>query len=71
MSKNTGAGKGDAPRNCFSKQFKDNYDAIDWSKDEEFDYKCECGSLEEPYFSRTEPMGYFCTDCGEETKLKK
>jgi hypothetical protein len=23
-------GKGDAPRNCFSKQFKDNYDSIDW-----------------------------------------
>lgn len=29
---NTGAGKGDKPRNCFSKQFKDNYDLIDWSK---------------------------------------
>jgi DnaJ-class molecular chaperone len=27
-------GKGDKPRNCFSKQFKLNYDAIDWgSKD--------------------------------------
>ena len=24
------AGKGDKPRNCFSKQFKDNYDEIDW-----------------------------------------
>lgn len=33
MSKDTGAGKGDAPRNCFSKQFKDNFDIIDWSKD--------------------------------------
>lgn len=29
---NTGAGKGDKPRNCFSKEFKDNYDLIDWSK---------------------------------------
>ena len=29
---NNGAGKGDRPRNCFSKQFKDNYDLIDWSK---------------------------------------
>jgi hypothetical protein len=28
---NTGAGKGDKPRNCFSKKFKDNYDEIDWS----------------------------------------
>jgi len=28
------AGKGDKPRNCFSKQFKDNYDLIKWkSKD--------------------------------------
>jgi hypothetical protein len=28
---NTGAGKGDNPRNCFSKKFKDNYDLImDW-----------------------------------------
>lgn len=24
------AGKGDKSRNCFSKQFKDNYDNIDW-----------------------------------------
>lgn len=30
---NTGAGKGDKPRNCFSKQFKDNYDLIDWGRD--------------------------------------
>ena len=27
-------GKGDNPRNCFSKQFRDNYDSIDWSKKE-------------------------------------
>jgi len=25
-------GKGDAPRNCFSKQYKDNYETINWSK---------------------------------------
>ena len=25
-------GKGDSPRNCFSKQFKDNYETINWSK---------------------------------------
>jgi hypothetical protein len=24
------SGKGDKPRNCFSKQFKNNYDEIDW-----------------------------------------
>jgi hypothetical protein len=23
-------GKGDSPRNCFSKEYKKNYDAIDW-----------------------------------------
>ncbi len=27
---NSSAGKGDKPRNCFSKQFKDNYDLIVW-----------------------------------------
>lgn len=24
------AGKGDKPRNCFSKQYKDRYDEINW-----------------------------------------
>lgn len=28
----------------------------------------ECGTFEEPYFSRLEPMGYFCPNCGTETK---
>jgi len=27
-------GKGSKPRNCFSKEFKNNYDAINWSKNE-------------------------------------
>jgi hypothetical protein len=26
------AGKGDKPRNCFSKDFKDNYSEIDWGR---------------------------------------
>lgn len=26
------AGKGDKPRSCFSKRFKDNYDEIDWGR---------------------------------------
>lgn len=26
------AGKGDKARNCFTKNFRDNYDLIDWSK---------------------------------------
>lgn len=25
------SGKGDKPRNCFSQQFRSNYDSIDWS----------------------------------------
>jgi len=29
MSQN---GKGSAPRNCFSKHFKNNYETINWSK---------------------------------------
>ena len=27
---------------------------------------CVCGSKEDPWFSRTFPMGYFCPDCGNE-----
>lgn len=34
------AGKGDKPRNCFSKQYKDNYDSIIWSKTKKCS-KCE------------------------------
>lgn len=26
------AGKGDKPRNCFSKQYKNHYDFIDWGR---------------------------------------
>jgi len=29
-NKNTGAGKGDKPRNCFSEQYRENYDSIKW-----------------------------------------
>lgn len=28
----------------------------------------ECGSPEDPWFSRMEPMGYFCPDCGREAE---
>lgn len=27
---NQSAGKGDAPRNCFSKKYRDNYESINW-----------------------------------------
>ena len=29
------AGKGDKPRNCFSQQYRDNYDSINWNKKNE------------------------------------
>jgi len=33
-------GKGDRPRNCFSKQFKDNYDSINWGHAKTIDDLC-------------------------------
>ena len=30
-SSNMGAGKGDKPRNCFSQNYRDNYDSINWN----------------------------------------
>ena len=33
------AGKGSKPRNCFSKDFKDNYDSINWNRNKK-DTKC-------------------------------
>ena len=33
------AGKGDKPRNCFSRGYKDNYEAINWG-----DKKCASAS---------------------------
>jgi len=30
---NKEAGKGDSPRNCFSDRFKENFDTIDWKKE--------------------------------------
>jgi len=31
-NKKSSAGKGDSPRNCESKDFKKNYEKIDWGK---------------------------------------
>lgn len=31
MSSTSQAGKGDAPRNCFSKEYRNNYDNIIWN----------------------------------------
>jgi len=33
-------GKGDSPRNCFSKAFKDNYDSINWGRSKSIDEFC-------------------------------
>lgn len=33
------AGKGDNPRNCFSKNFKNNFDQINWNKTKKTDQK--------------------------------
>jgi hypothetical protein len=33
------AGKGDAPRNCFSQEYRKNYDHINWKKDKPKDEK--------------------------------
>lgn len=32
-------GKGDKPRNCFSKQYKNNYDEINWNTSLESQFK--------------------------------
>jgi hypothetical protein len=32
QKKSSSAGKGDKARSCYSKNFKDNYDSIDWGK---------------------------------------
>lgn len=32
-------GKGDKPRNCFSKQYKNNYDEINWNTNSESNFK--------------------------------
>jgi ribosomal protein L37AE/L43A len=45
--------------------YRDNYDEI-FRKDAN-DIVCpHCGSDKDPFFSRIEPMGYYCRDCGEE-----
>ena len=53
------AGKGDKPRNCFSKQYKNNYDSIAWPKVKE----CKnCKSKMKKNFKT-------CPNCGYEIKV--
>jgi len=53
-STNNQAGKGDSPRNCFSKKYRDNYDLIDWTK------KLSLSEKEQEYFEqiKNEPPLY-------------
>lgn len=54
-------GKGSSPRNCFSKQFQDNYDSIDWSKsDTDRELVDECPSL------YRWPSGRIINGCGDD-----
>lgn len=34
-------GKGDKPRNCFSEEFKNNYDLINWNSTKRKNKKCQ------------------------------
>lgn len=45
------AGKGSKPRNCFSKDFKNNYDSINWKKE---DKKCPTNTKQDSKKSLTE-----------------
>ena len=54
-------GKGSSPRNCFSKQFQDNFDSIDWSKpDRDRELANDC-----PMLYRW-PGGDIINGCGNE-----
>jgi len=52
MSTSNQAGKGDKPRNCFSKQFKDNYDLIDWPHKKQKNKKTSKNTTKKPLKSR-------------------
>ena len=48
------AGKGDKPRSCFSKKFKDNYSQIDWQKK-----TCpKCKNVSKSIFNACRTCGY-------------
>jgi hypothetical protein len=47
-------GKGDKPRNCFSREFKTNYEAIEWRN--KGTYCCDCGRDFKPEDERN----YYC-----------
>ena len=38
--------------------------------DDNIDICPHCGSVKEPWFSRTVPMGYICVDCGNDVNVE-
>jgi DnaJ-class molecular chaperone len=73
-------GKGDKPRNCFSRQFKENYDFINWGKtSNKKDYSCpDCfGKGENLKCEYKNPENYWyekcirCKGTGRVTKVKR
>lgn len=61
MIETEGAGKGDTPRAVDGEKYRAGWERI-FGGD-----RCEhCDSREDAWWSRSEPMGYFCPDCGEE-----
>lgn len=66
-------GKGDSPRNCFSKQFKSNYDEIDWGRKKSWDQFTQ-KVIDAGLYDRIEVIsdGYQtwsvkCPNCGQRT----
>ena len=67
-------GKGEAPRPLDGEKFRTGWERV-FGKPEQDDAVPEgciidpcrhCGSKKDAWFSRGEPMGYFCPDCGKE-----
>lgn len=54
------AGKGDKPRNCFSKQYKDNFDNINWG-----------GKISTPCVRICKLKENICTACGRTSEQIK
>jgi hypothetical protein len=57
------AGKGDKPRNCFSKKYKSNYEHINWGSDDSSKEKI-CPTCKDVLSSSLKA----CRSCGYELK---
>jgi hypothetical protein len=54
-NQNTGAGKGDKPRNCFSEQYRNNYDSIKWNTQDTYEEYSVCYDENGIEINRTNP----------------